>query len=69
MTRVFRIIIAASALLASLLVASPVAAFETGADYGAHVSVCARQGMFSGSHNPGVMHPEGPGFSPWAPGR
>lgn len=60
MTRVFRIIIAASALLASLLVASPVAA-ATGAEYGAHVSGCALAGMFSGSHNPG-MHQ---GFSGW----
>lgn len=55
MTRVFRIIIAASAVLASLLVASPVAAM-TGAEYGAHVSECAQLRMFSGSHNPGVMH-------------
>jgi len=55
MTRLFRIIIAASAVLASLLVASPVAAL-TGAEYGAHVSDCARAGHFSGIHNPGVMH-------------
>lgn len=62
MARSLRIIIAASALLASLLVASPVAA-GTGAEYGAMVSMHAREeGGFSGSHNPGVMHR---GFSGW----
>jgi hypothetical protein len=65
MTRLLRIIIVASAVLASLLVASPVAAAGTGAEYGDHVSDCARAGHFSGSHNPGVMHQ---GFSGW-PGR
>ena len=61
MTRMLRIIIAASAVLASLLVASPVAA-GTGAEYGAMVSAHARDGGFSGEHNPGVMHR---GFSGW----
>lgn len=63
MTRVFRIIIAASAVLASLLLASPVAA-GTGAEYSLHVSECARAGHFSGDHNPGLHQ----GFSGW-PGR
>ncbi|MFZ5854437.1 MAG: hypothetical protein ACOYXS_08055 [Chloroflexota bacterium] len=61
MVRVFRIIVAASAVLASLLLVSPVAAAGTGANFGAHVSECARAGMFSGDHNPG-MHQ---GFSAW----
>ncbi len=63
MTHAFRIIIAASAVLASLLIASPVAA-GTGAEYAAHVSECAQLRMFSGIHNPGLHQ----GFSGW-PGR
>lgn len=64
MKHTLRLIIVGSALLASLLVASPVAAAGTGAEYGAMVSEHARiHGGFSGDHNPGVMHR---GFSGWA---
>lgn len=64
MKRALRLMIAGSTLLATLLVASPVAATGTGADYGAMVSEHARlHGGFSGDHNPGVMHR---GFSGWS---
>ena len=64
MKRALRLIIAGSMLLAALLIASPVAATGTGAEYGAMVSEHARShGGFTGDHNPGVMHQ---GFSGWS---
>ncbi|MDO8484990.1 MAG: hypothetical protein Q7S35_08585 [Candidatus Limnocylindrales bacterium] len=63
MTRRFRMALAAGALLALLVGASPVAAAGPGAAYGACVAHHATtEGGFSGDHNPGVMHR---GFSGW----
>ena len=62
MTRTLRLALAAGALLALLIGASPVAAAGDGADYGAMVSGHARMhGGFSGDCNPGMHR----GFSGW----
>lgn len=55
MIRRFRMAFAGGALLAMLVAASPVAAAESGAAYGACVAHHARaEGGFSGQHNPGM---------------
>ncbi len=55
MTRTFRLALAAGALLAVLIGASPVAAAGNGAAYGACVAHHATtEGGFSGDHNPGM---------------
>lgn len=62
MTRKLRLALAAVALLALLVGASPVAAAVDGADFGACVAHHATtEGGFSGEHNPG-MHQ---GFARW----
>ena len=62
MTRRFRLALAAGALLALLIGASPVAAAGGGAAYGACVAHHATtEGGFSRDHNPG-MHQ---GFAGW----
>ncbi len=62
MTRKLRLILAAGALLALLVGASPVVAAESGADCAACVAHHATtMGGFSGEHNPG-MHRS---FSGW----
>jgi hypothetical protein len=62
MIRWFRFALAAGALLALLVGASPVAAAGTGADYGACVAHHATtEGGFSGDHNPGTHR----GFAGW----
>ena len=64
MTRTFRLVAAAIALLAALVAASPVAAATGGGSaYGACVAHHATtESGFSGDHNPG-MHQ---GFAGWA---
>ena len=63
MTRRFRLVLGAGALLALLVGASPVAAAGDGAAYGACVAHHATtQRGFSGDHNPGGMHR---GFADW----
>ena len=63
MTRTLRLALAAGALLALLIGASPVAAGD-GAAYGACVAHHATMmGGFSGDHNPGMHR----GFSGWTP--
>jgi hypothetical protein len=63
MTRRFRLALAAGALLALLIGASPVAAAGNGADYGACVAHHATiEGGFDGIHNPGMHR----GFAGWA---
>ncbi len=55
MTRTLRLALAAGALLALLVGASPVAAADSGAAFGAHVAQHARDhGGFSGECNPGM---------------
>lgn len=54
MIRRFRLALAAGALVALLIGASPVAAAGAGADFGACVAHHATQGGFSGDHNPGM---------------
>ena len=55
MTRRFRMVLAAGALLALLIGANPVAAAGDGAAYGACVAQHATtEGGFSGDHNPGM---------------
>ena len=62
MTRTLRLALAAGALVALLIGASPVAAAGTGADFGACVAHHAKaMGGFSGDHNPGMHR----GFSGW----
>ena len=62
MTRRFRLALAAGALLALLIGASPVAAAGSGADYGACVAHHATsEGGFNGIHNPGMHR----GFADW----
>lgn len=62
MARKLRLALAAGALLALLVGASPVAAAGSGADFGACVAHHATtMGGFSGEHNPG-MHS---GFADW----
>ena len=62
MTRRIRLALAAGALLAMLVAASPVAAAGSGAAYGACVAHHARaEGGFSGEHNPGMHR----GFAGW----
>jgi hypothetical protein len=62
MIRRFRLALAAGALLALLVGATPVAAADAGADFGACVAHHATsEGGFSGDHNPG-MHS---GFAGW----
>lgn len=39
--------------------------FDTGAEFGNHISDMANQGHLDGEMNPGVHHR---GYSPWAPG-
>lgn len=64
MTRTLRLVAAAIALLAALVVASPVsAAAADGSTYGACVARHATiEGGFSGDHNPGMHR----GFAGWA---
>ncbi len=63
MTRTIRLALAAGALLALLIGASPVAAAGGGAAYGACVAHHATtEGGFSGEHNPGMHR----GFSGWS---
>ena len=55
MTRTLRLALATVALVGLLVVASPVAATEDGAAYGAHVAHHATtEGGFSGACNPGM---------------
>ena len=62
MTRTLRLALAAGALLALLIGASPVAAAGDGAVFGAHVAHHATtMGGFSGDCNPGMHR----GFSGW----
>jgi hypothetical protein len=62
MTRRFRLVLAAGALLALLVGASPVAAAGDGAAYGACVAHHATtEGGFSRDHNPGMHR----GFAGW----
>ncbi len=62
MTRTLRLALAAGALLALLIGASPVAAAGDGAAYGACVAHHATtMGGFSGDHSPGMHR----GFSGW----
>jgi hypothetical protein len=62
MTRAIRLALAAGALLALLVGASPVAAAGEAADYGACVAHHATtEGGFSGEHNPGMHR----GFAGW----
>lgn len=62
MTRTLRLALAAGALLALLIGASPVAAAGDGAAYGRHVAQHARDmGGFNGDCNPGMHR----GFSGW----
>ncbi len=62
MTRRFRLALAAAALLALLVGASPVAAAGDGADFGACVAHHATtEGGFSADHNPGMHR----GFADW----
>lgn len=62
MTRRIRLALAAGALLATLVAASPVAAAGGGAAYGACVAHHATtQGGFSREHNPGMHR----GFADW----
>lgn len=62
MIRRFRMALAAGALFAMLVAASPVAAAGSGAAYGACVAQHARaEGGFSGEHNPGMHR----GFAGW----
>jgi hypothetical protein len=62
MTLRFRLAIAAGALLALLIGASPVAAAGSGADFGACVAHHATsEGGFNGIHNPGMHR----GFAGW----
>ncbi len=57
MRRRFRMALAAGALFAMLVAASPVAAAGNGAAYGGCVAHHAKaEGGFSGEHNPGAMH-------------
>ena len=57
MRRRFRMALAAGALFAMLVAASPVAAAGNGAAYGGCVADHARsEDGFSGGHNPGAMH-------------
>ena len=63
MRRRFRMALAAGALFAMLVAASPVAAAGNGAAYGGCVADHARsEDGFSGGHNPGGMHR---GFAGW----
>lgn len=62
MKRRFRLVLAAGALLALLVGASPVAAAGGGAAYGACVARHATtEGGFSSDHNPGMHR----GFAGW----
>lgn len=62
MTRRIRLALAAGAMLALLVAASPVAAAGDGATYGACVAEHATsEGGFSGDHNPGMHR----GFADW----
>ena len=62
MTRKLRLALAAGALLALLVGASPVAAAGNGADFGACVAHHATtMGGFSKDHNPGMHR----GFAGW----
>ncbi len=62
MTRTLRLVLATVALLGLLVGASPVAAAEDGAAYGACVAHHATtEGGFTGDHNPGMHR----GFSGW----
>lgn len=62
MTRRFRLALAAGALLALLIGASPVAAAGNGAAYGACVARHATtEGGLSGDHNPRIHR----GFAGW----
>ena len=62
MTRKLRLILAAGALLALLVGASPVAAAGSGADFGACVAHhTTTMGGFKDGHNPGMHR----GFAGW----
>ena len=62
MTRRFRLVLAAGALLALLVAASPVAAAGDGAAFGACVAHHATtERGFGGDHNPGMHR----GFADW----
>ena len=62
MTRKIRLALAAGALLALLVGASPVVAAGSGADFGACVAHHATtMGGFSGEHNPGMHR----GYAGW----
>ncbi len=62
MTRTLRLVLATVALLGLLVGASPVAAAEDGAAYGACVAHHATtEGGFTGDHNPGMHR----GFAGW----
>jgi len=56
MIRRFRMALAAGALFAMLLAASPVAAAGNVADGGCVAHHAKAEGGFSGEHNPGAMH-------------
>lgn len=63
MRKILRTVVVFAVAGAGVLAASPAQAADSNADFGQHVSACARTMGFDGAHNPG-MHQ---GKSRWMP--
>ena len=63
MRRIVRSVVVFAVAGAGVLAATPAQAADSNADFGQHVSTCARTMGFNSAHNPGVHH----GKTGWMP--